>query len=68
MANTSISMSAPGNHNRDTSTVVMVGGVPARQLQHGFVTEVETRQVGILPSRGGNGSGIIEDDHEAGLL
>ena len=31
MASTSTSSSAPGTHKRDTSTVVMVGGVPVKR-------------------------------------
>ena len=31
MASTSTSRSAPGTHKRDTSTVVMVGGVPVKR-------------------------------------
>ena len=134
MASTSTSRSAPGTHKRDTSTVVMVGGVPVKrpartlpysgswsmsvtkvrilttsgqagtvsgqnrrdvvhdeirlggrviaaddfavrvdgdlagQLQEGPVAELDARYVGVRASRGGNGSWIIENDHDVGPL
>jgi hypothetical protein len=47
---------------------VRVDGDLAGQLQEGPVAEFDARYVGVPASRGGNGSWVIENDHDVGLL
>ncbi len=47
---------------------VRVDGDLARQLQEGPIAELDARHVRVPASRGGNGSRVIENDHDVGLL
>jgi hypothetical protein len=47
---------------------VRVDGDLAGQLQEGPAAEFDARYVGAPASRGGNGSWVIENDHDVGLL